>query len=118
MDIGAGSSSLTAAISGPADSVESPEWGLFLPVRSFNPECLTTKDGKRVITCLSENCDYIIIEDADLRPQDLIDHMTEYSLSTLTIYDMTKALRLKGNNLYVISSKKILAPPFTGKQIW
>jgi hypothetical protein len=57
-------------------------------------------------------------EDADLRPQDLIDHVTKYSLSTLTIYDMTKALRLKGNNLYVISSKKVLSPPLTGKRIW
>lgn len=92
--------------------------GIILPVRSFNPECLTTKDGKSVITCLSENCDYIIIEDADLRTQDLINHVTEYSLSELTIYDMTKALRLKGNNLYVISSKKVLNPPLTGKRIW
>ena len=34
---------------------------VFLPVRSFNPECLVTSDGRSVISCLVENCDYVII---------------------------------------------------------
>jgi hypothetical protein len=101
-----------------ADSHESPENGLFLPVRSFNPECLVTLNGKSVVSSLAENCDYIIIEDADLRPQDLIDHVTRYSLRSLTICDMTKALKLKGNYLYVIWTIKAINPQLSGEQIW
>jgi hypothetical protein len=105
-------------LSGKADSDESPENGLFLPVRSFNPECLVTLNGKSVVSCLAENCDYIIIEDADLRPQDLIGHATRYSLGSLTICDMTKALMLKGNYLYVIWTRKAINPQLSGEQIW
>ena len=105
-------------LSGKADSDESPENGLFLPVRSFNPECLVTLNGKSVVSCLAENCDYIIIEDADLRPQDLIGHATRYSLGSLTICDMTKALKLKGNYLYVIWTRKAINPQLSGEQIW
>ena len=105
-------------LSGKANSDESTENGLFLPVRSFNPKCLITLNDKSVISCLSENCDYIIIEDADLRPQDLIDHANRYSLGSLTICDMTKALKLKGNYLYVIWTKKETAPQLSGEQIW
>jgi len=35
-------------------SVDTPEEGLFLPVRSFNPECLVTSGGRSVISCLVE----------------------------------------------------------------
>lgn len=100
------------------DSSEALEGGWFLPVRSFNPECLVTKEGKSVISVLSEICDYVIVEDADLSPQGLIDHMTKYSLGFLTIYDMTKALKLKGNYLYIIWTRKAIAPQLPGERIW
>ena len=91
----------------------------FLPIRSFNPECLITPDGKSVVSRLSEYCDYIIIEDADLRPQDLIDHCIKFSLTHLNICNVTKALKLKSNYAYVICSKiKTIDPLFSGEQIW
>jgi hypothetical protein len=105
-------------LTGAGDLDEPHEAGLFLPIRSFNPDCLVNLNGKSVISILSENCDYIIIEDADLRPQDLIDHATQYSLVSLTIYDMTKTLKLKGNFLYVIWTRKAMNPQFSGEQIW
>ena len=65
------------------------------------------------------NCDYIIIEDADLTPEDLINHAKAFSLFSIEIYNMTKVLRLKGNYAYVIWSKqKAVAPSITGEQIW
>jgi len=107
-------------ISRPEGSTNTPEEGLFLPVRSFNPECLVTSGGGSVISCLAENCDYVIIEDADLRPQDLVEHMKAYSLHSITIQDMTKALGLTGNRAYVVwtrnNPKK--EPDFGGEPIW
>jgi hypothetical protein len=40
-----------------------------------------------------------------LQPQDLIGHIIKFSLSFLTIYDMTKTMKLKGNYIYVICIK-------------
>jgi hypothetical protein len=94
--------------------------GIFLPVRSFSPECLVTSGGGSVISCLVENCDCVVIEDADLRPQDLVEHMRTYSLHSIAIRDVTKALGLMGNRAYVVwprnNSKK--EPDFGGEPIW
>lgn len=95
------------------------EEGIFLPVRAFNPDCLITPGGKSVISSLVENCDYVVIEDADLRPQDLVAHMARFSLHSITIQDMTKALGLTGNHAYVAWCKtKAVTPDFSGERIW
>ena len=105
-------------LSMPVDPAKPPPKGLFLPVRVFNSECLVTLDGYSVISVLAENCNYIIIEDADLSPQDLIDHATKFSLGAVTVYDMTKTLKLKGNYLYLITLKKEMSLPLPSEQIW
>jgi len=90
----------------------------YLPLRSFNLQCLITSDGKSIISSLANNCNYVIIEDADLRQQYLINHCKKYSLDFLTIQDMTKALKLKGNYLYVIWAKNNFTPIIEGEKIW
>lgn len=107
-------------ISRPKEPIGTPQEEIFSPVRSFNPNCLITSDGKSVILRLAENCNYIIIEDSDLKPQDLIDHLKKFSLSSLTAYNMTKALRMVGNSAYVVWSKNEVReePDFVGKRIW
>jgi len=100
-------------------SVDTPEEGLFLPVRSFNRECLVTSGGRSVIYCLVENSDYVVIEDADLKPQDLTDHLRDFSLHSIVAYDMTKALGLAGNYAYVIWSRtRATQPHLAGERIW
>jgi hypothetical protein len=101
-------------------SVDTPEEGLFLPVRSLNPKCLVTTGGRSVISCLAENCDYIVIEDADLKPQDLVEHMETFSLHSITIQDVTKALGLTRNCAYVarLRNKSREEPRFGGERIW
>ncbi|MBI4284134.1 MAG: hypothetical protein HY663_06675, partial [Chloroflexi bacterium] len=72
-----------------------------------------------VISCLAENCHYVVIEDADLRQQDLVDHMTRFSLCSIVVCDMTEVLGLMGNHAYVVWSKTRAAPPnLAGEQIW
>ena len=103
----------------PNDSVDTREEGFFLPIRRLNPECLVTSDGKSVISRLVENCDYVIVEDADLRPQDLIDHVAMFSLHSITIQDVTKAMGLTVNHAYVLWSKTETArPEFAGERVW
>ena len=92
--------------------------GFFLPIRSFNSTCLETTNGQSIISSLANICDYVIIEDADLRQQDLITHATKFSLNFLTICDMTKAMKLKGNYVYVVWLKCAIKPILLGEQIW
>ncbi len=107
-------------LSSPNGTFKNSNNRMFLPVRSFNPECLVTSNGRSVISCLVENCDYLVIEDADLRPQDLVDHMKTFSLHSITIQDLTKALGLTGNQAYVIwlNSKPKEEASFGGERIW
>jgi hypothetical protein len=107
-------------ISRQESTADTPEGGLFLPVRSFNPECLVTSGGGSVLSCLVENCDYVVIEDADLRPQDLVEHMKAHSLHSITVQDITKALGLKRNRAYVVwlKDKPGEVPKFSGESIW
>jgi hypothetical protein len=90
----------------------------YLPLRSFNSQCLVASNGKSIISSLVNNCNYVITEDADLRQQDLINHCKKYSLDFLTIQDMTKVLKLKGNYLYVIWAKNNFTPIIEGEKIW
>ncbi|MHB8105615.1 MAG: hypothetical protein ACYDG5_08805, partial [Dehalococcoidales bacterium] len=101
-------------------SVDASEEGLFLPVRSFSLDCLNASGGGSVISCLAGICDYVVIEDADLRRQDLVEHMKNYSLNSVTIQDMTKALSLTGNHAYIIYPKSEYKKELNlgGERLW
>ncbi len=92
--------------------------GVCLPLRAFNPECLVASDGASVVGRLLEHCDYLIVEDADLRPEELVEHLRTFSLQELTACDMTKALGLMGNHAYVLWSKRSRKPQLGGKRLW
>jgi len=57
--------------------------------------------------------------DADLRPKDLVEHMTAFSLGSIAIQEVTKVLGLSGNRAYVIWPKNAaIEPQFLGERIW
>lgn len=92
--------------------------GVCLPLRAFNPECLVASDGSSVLGRLLEHSDYLIVEDADLRPKELVEHLRTFSLHELTASDMTKALGLLGNHAYVLWSKGGKEPQLGGERLW
>lgn len=61
-----------------------------------------------------KRCDFVIIEDADLRPRELIEHMRGFSLHNIHVEDMTTALRLAGNYAYVLWNTPAGASPELG----
>jgi hypothetical protein len=89
-----------------------------LPFRAFDPECLVTSDGASVLGRLLEHCDYLIVEDADLRPGDLIDHLNRFSLHALVAHDLTKAQGLTGNRAYVLWPRNGNEPWLGGERLW
>ena len=102
--------------SGPDD--DAGEDGLLLPVRSLDPQSLVAADGASVIGRLLEQCDYLIVEDADLRPRDLIDHLRAFSLREIAVQDMTRSMELKANYAYVLWPRGRRVPRLEGERIW
>ncbi|MBI1886063.1 MAG: hypothetical protein HYS09_07120 [Chloroflexi bacterium] len=105
-----------ASQSGADDNAE--EEGLWLPVRSLDPQSFVTSDGASVIGRLLEQCDYLVVEDADLRSRDLIDHLRAFSLRGIAAQDMTRAMELKANYAYVLWPRARRAPQLEGERIW
>jgi hypothetical protein len=97
---------------------EVPEDGVWLPLRALDPKCLVASDGASVLARLLQHCDYLIVEDADLRPKDLVEHLREFSLYTLAACDMTKPLGLSGNHAYVLWCRSGNEPPLPGERLW
>jgi len=87
---------------------------LYLPVRRFNPSALLTTRGSSVLAEMLKRCDFLIIEDADLRPQELTAHMREHRLSYIHVEDMTAAMGLAGNYAYVLSDARAGMTPRLG----
>ena len=102
--------------SGSDDDAE--EDGLWLPVRSLDPQSLVATDGASVIDRLLQQCDYLIVEDADLRPRDLIDHLRAFSLRGIAVQDMTRAMELKANYAYVLWPRGRREPWLEGERMW
>ena len=92
--------------------------GIVLPVRSLDPESLVASDGASVIGRLLQQCDYLIIEDADLRPRDFIAHLRAFSLQGIVVRDMTRAMGLTANYAYLLWPRGGREPQLEGERIW
>ena len=79
---------------------------LHLPVRIFNPSSLVTTRGRSVIERILARSDYLLIEDADLRPSDLLAHLRAFNVaSELRVEDLASLMRLTGNYAYLIGAR-------------
>jgi hypothetical protein len=92
--------------------------GLWLPVRSFDPASLVTTDGASVLSRLLGHCHYLIVEDEDLRPKDLLDHHRTFSPENLMAEDVTSVMGLKGNYAYILWARDQRAPQLGGERLW
>jgi hypothetical protein len=94
---------------------EGTQDALHLPVRRFAPGALLTTARTSVLIEALEHCDYLIVEDADLRPQELFEHARRFNLTDIAIQDMTSAMRLAGNYAFVLSRGN--AEPLPGAKL-
>jgi len=95
-----------------------PEGEVFLPLRVLDPDCLVTSTGESVLARVLEYCDYLIVEDADLRPAELVEHLRAFSLHALTACDIARTLGLTGNYAYVLWRRGGKQPRLTGELLW
>jgi len=79
---------------------------IFHPKRVFNPLSLVTPDGHSIIKRLMEISDGVLIEDADLCPDMLVEHLSRHDGSDITVYDLSRSLRLSVNHIYWIMTRQ------------
>lgn len=92
---------------------------LWLPIRRFREESLRTSNGESILERLLTNCTIVIIQDADLRPADLMVCRAGRGLHSTLAIDMTKALGLKANYLYVLGQATDSAlNAVSGERLW
>lgn len=89
-----------------------------LPVRVFDPACLTTNTGDSILDQLCRLCTYLLVEDQDTRPDDLVAHLEKFSLKQLRVIDLTSSMRLKDNYSYLIWNKYQRTPSLDGMRLW
>ena len=81
----------------------------------FNPESLLTSSGRSVIEVLANRCDLVLIEDRDLAPDLLTQHLR--SLPQLAAFDFTRSLGLRGNYAYLVARADQLSGAPGGRRL-
>lgn len=89
-----------------------------LPIRSFEPNCLASQNGEGILARLLQYCHYAIIEDADLRPGDLIEHARRLAAGSSTGLDLTRTLGMASNHVYLLARAGQPLPPLKGRRLW
>lgn len=104
----------TSQLSGSSIASDEP----WLPVREFDQRCLIAADGTSVLQRLLQHCAYVVVEDQDMAPDDLLRHMRAFSLSDVAVLDMTKTMGLVSNYSYLLWRNGEPLPSVEGDRIW
>lgn len=88
-----------------------------VPTRILDPACLCDDSGESIVRRLLDFCHYVIIEDADLKPGDLRRHGRQLSQGSMAI-DLSRALRMVANHVYLIARSGEPVPPLGGSRLW
>jgi len=100
---------------GAVDASETPR--PCLPVRRFNPACLTTLSGRSIIVQIMKSADVIVIEDMDLEPDHLKSHRTQFGLSgTACVHLVRDGFRTEANHFVLGKPESVERLP--GERIW
>lgn len=89
----------------------------YLPVRRFNPACLTTLSGRSIIAQIMKSADVIVIEDMDLEPDHLLAHRTQFGLSgTACVHLVRDGFRTEANHFVI--NKTGFVDQLPGERLW
>lgn len=91
---------------------------IYIPKRIFNLASLETASGKSIIEKCVGMSTWTIVEDLDLDPKSLIEHLIRHNLySNMLVYDLSQAMQLRTNYIYCLCNSKKHAPEI-GRLIW
>ena len=102
-----------------SDGGQTTEGGsaVFFPLRRFNPEALLLEDGSSLFQRLCAIADIVVVEDVDLAPPLLVQHLERHCLNGLAASDVTDARHMHSAHLLCVGRRE-LAPRLPGRRIW
>lgn len=101
------------------DTDQSDIGGVYLPMRSFNCDCLLTSNNDSVLKRMVEICKLVIIQDSDLTPEVLMDHLKSMDAQDISVIDTTRSLNLRRHFSYALASLEDAAlKSIEGERIW
>lgn len=77
----------------------------WLPERKFNHNSLVLPDGQSLITAITRIGRVVLIEDGDLQPEILSQHIESHCSDSVVMHDLSRRLRLSTNHVYVLARK-------------
>lgn len=75
------------------------------PVRNFNEDALMLPDGQSLINAITRIGRVVLIEDGDLQPEILTQHIESYCPGDVVMHDLSRRLRLSTNHVYILTRK-------------
>ncbi|MEX2389506.1 MAG: hypothetical protein WD534_16645 [Phycisphaeraceae bacterium] len=93
-------------ISQPLPSASPPEDSLFFPLRRFDHDALMLDNGSSIFDQLCRRTELVVIEDVDLTPELLQEHLAARGLHHLAASDATDRVRMQTGNLLCITRRE------------
>lgn len=90
---------------------------LYYPVRRFNQDSIFLPDGTSIFSALVRLANLIVIEDVDLSPDILREHLQTHSPGDLAASDATDRMRMQSASLLCVT-RRGLASALPGRRIW
>lgn len=104
-------------ISQPWTPVSPPEDSLFFPLRRFDHDALMLDNGSSIFDQLCRRTELVALEDVDLTPELLQQHLEAKNLHHLAASDATDRVRIQTANLLCLTRREFESA-LPGKRIW
>jgi len=110
---------LAMAVGSENPSPQVPDHGIHIPVRTFRPDCLLTRQGGSVLATLARQANLVVVQDADILSSDLREHCSSSHLGDLVVLDTTRHAELRGHFSYLVARRADpLLENLPGERIW
>jgi len=90
---------------------------VYFPMRCFNPDALVLDDGSSLFERLCAVAKLVVVEDVDLAPPLLVQHLEDHRLGGLAASDATDGRRTHSGYLLCLT-RRDLAPCLPGRRLW
>jgi len=90
---------------------------VFFPIRRFNPDALRLEDGSSLFERLCAIANLVVVEDVDLTPHFLVQHLEHHRLVGLAASDATDERYMHSAHLFCVTRRE-QAPCLPGRRLW
>jgi hypothetical protein len=88
---------------------------VYIPLREFDAGALLLPSGRSMLSQLLTIARRLVIEDVDLLPCHLDDHIEQFALRDVRVTNLTEQARRRGSTIYLVERKSVFDPRRTNE---